>query len=145
MKKLVSVVLLSLPMVAAASNCDEISGNIAEKIQNNGVQSSQFQLKLVPADQSQQVEGQIVGSCDRGQQNIVYVRLDGVSAATKAATKATKAEAPAPEAKPVEQPKAEEPKTQAPAVESNSQPAAESTPASAPAETSAPTSAPAQN
>ncbi|OCG01120.1 DUF1161 domain-containing protein [Gilliamella sp. wkB112] len=127
MKKLVSVLLLSLPMVAAASNCEEISGNIAEKIQNNGVQSSLFQLKLVPADQSQQIEGQIVGSCDRGQQNIVYVRLDGVSTSTKA-TK-SKAATPAESAQPVEQSKAEEPKSEAPAVESNTQPEAESTPA----------------
>ncbi|NUF26860.1 Protein of unknown function [Gilliamella bombicola] len=80
MKKLIGVFLLSLPMLAAASNCDEISANIAEKIKNNGVDPSHFQLKLEPADKSgEQIEGKIVGSCDRGQQHIVYVRLDGVA------------------------------------------------------------------
>ncbi|OCG28779.1 hypothetical protein A9G11_10030 [Gilliamella sp. wkB108] len=89
MKKLVSVLLLSLPMIAAASNCDEISANIAEKIKNNGVDASQFQLKLVPADQSQeQIEGQVVGRCDHGQQNIVYVRLDDVYTSSKKTEKA---------------------------------------------------------
>lgn len=80
MKKLIGVFLLSLPMLAVASNCDEIGAKIAEKIKNNGVNPSNFQLKLEAADKSeQQIEGKIVGSCDRGQQHIVYVRLDGVT------------------------------------------------------------------
>ncbi|MWN90608.1 DUF1161 domain-containing protein [Gilliamella sp. Pra-s65] len=80
MKKLIGVFLLSLPMLATASNCDEISAKIAEKIKNNGVDPAYFQLKLESADKSgQQIEGKIVGSCDRGQQHIVYVRLDGVT------------------------------------------------------------------
>ncbi|MWP62086.1 DUF1161 domain-containing protein [Gilliamella sp. Pas-s25] len=78
MKKLIGLFLLGLPMLAKASNCEEISNNIAEKIKNNGVAPSLFQLKLEPADKSeQQIEGKIVGSCDRGQQHIVYIRLDG--------------------------------------------------------------------
>ncbi|OCG16034.1 hypothetical protein A9G24_01460 [Gilliamella sp. App6-5] len=80
MKKLIGLFLLGLPMLAAASNCEEISNNIAEKIKNNGVAPSLFQLKLEPADKSeQQIEGKIVGSCDRGQQHIVYIRLDGLA------------------------------------------------------------------
>lgn len=79
MKKLVSVLLLSIPVIATASNCDEISSNIAEKIKNNGVPPSQFQLKLVPTSEAQQqIDGKIVGTCDGGQQKIVYTRLDGV-------------------------------------------------------------------
>lgn len=75
MKKLALVLLLGLPVVASASNCDEIRANIAEKIKNNGVNEDSFQLKLVPSDQNEQnLEGKIVGSCDRGQQNIVYIR-----------------------------------------------------------------------
>jgi hypothetical protein len=87
MKKLIGVFLLSLPMLAVASNCDEISANIAEKIKNNGVDPSLFQLKLEPSDKSeQQIEGKIVGSCDRGQQRIVYVRLDGFATQTQTET-----------------------------------------------------------
>ncbi|OCF93786.1 hypothetical protein A9G17_12025 [Gilliamella sp. wkB7] len=84
MKKLVLVLLLSLPMMAVASNCDDISANIAKKIENNGVDPSKFQLKLISVDQAdQQTEGKIVGSCDRGQQKIVYVLFKDISATTK--------------------------------------------------------------
>ncbi|MDF7667576.1 DUF1161 domain-containing protein [Orbaceae bacterium ESL0727] len=92
MKKLCITLLLGLPLMAsAASNCDEISASIAEKIHNNGVPTANFELKLIPSDQAQQqIEGQIVGSCDRGQQNIVYLRIDEGAApvASKEATAA---------------------------------------------------------
>ena len=85
MKKLVVVLLLGLPMVAAASNCEEISASIAEKIKNNGVDENSFQLNLVPSEQAEQgVVGKIVGSCDRGQQKIVYVRSQDNSVTTEA-------------------------------------------------------------
>ena len=85
MKKLVMVLLLGLPMVAAASNCEEISASIAEKIKNNGVDENSFQLNLVPSEQAEQgVVGKIVGSCDRGQQKIVYVRSQDNSVTTEA-------------------------------------------------------------
>ena len=84
MKKIILVLLLDLPMMAVASNCEDISANIAEKIKNNGVDASQFQLKLIPVDQAdQQTEGKIVGSCDRGQQKIVYVRSNDISTETE--------------------------------------------------------------
>lgn len=73
MKKLAVVLLLGLPIIASASNCDEISANIAEKIKSNGVNENSFQLKLVPQGE-QNIEGKIVGSCDRGKQRIVYIR-----------------------------------------------------------------------
>ena len=84
MKKIILVLLLGLPMMAVASNCEDISANIAEKIKNNGVDASKFQLKLIPVDQAdQQTEGKIVGSCDRGQQKIVYVRSNDISTETE--------------------------------------------------------------
>lgn len=84
MKKLVVVLLLGLPMVAAASNCEEISASIAEKIKNNGVDENSFQLNLVPSEQAEQgVAGKIVGSCDRGQQKIVYIRSQDNSVTTE--------------------------------------------------------------
>jgi hypothetical protein len=87
MKKIIGIFLLGLPMLSLASNCDEVSGNIAEKIKNNGVDQSKFQLKLVPTDQSQQQhEGKLVGFCDNGQKNIFYVRLDGVSTKSSKST-----------------------------------------------------------
>jgi hypothetical protein len=87
MKKIIGIFLLGLPMLSLASNCDEVSGKIAEKIKNNGVDESKFQLKLVPTDQSQQQhEGKLVGFCDNGQKNIFYVRLDGVSTKSSKST-----------------------------------------------------------
>lgn len=84
MKKIILVLLLGLPMMAVASNCEDISANIAEKIKNNGVDASKFQLKLIPVDQAdQQTEGKIVGSCDRGQQKIVYMRSNDISTETE--------------------------------------------------------------
>ena len=84
MKKIILVLLLGLPMIAVASNCEDISANVAEKIKNNGVDASKFQLKLIPVDQAdQQTEGKIVGSCDRGQQKIVYVRSNDISTETE--------------------------------------------------------------
>ncbi|MCX8700987.1 DUF1161 domain-containing protein [Gilliamella sp. B2840] len=84
MKKLVLVLSLSLPAMSIASNCENISANIAEKIKNNGVAPSKFQLKLIPVDQAdQQNEGKIVGSCDGGQQKIVYVRFEDISLTTE--------------------------------------------------------------
>ena len=83
MKKLAIVLLLGLPIIASASNCDEISANIAEKIKNNGVNEDNFQLKLVPSDQDEQtIKGEIVGSCDRGKQSIVYIRAQYSSTKT---------------------------------------------------------------
>ena len=83
MKKLAIVLLLGLPIIASASNCDEISADIAEKIKNNGVNEDNFQLKLVPSDQDEQtIKGQIVGSCDRGKQSIVYIRAQYSSTKT---------------------------------------------------------------
>lgn len=135
MKKIVSVLLLSIPVIAAASNCDEISNNIAEKIKNNGVPPSQFQLKLVPTSEAQQlIEGKIVGSCDGGQQKIVYTRFEGMSAPTQVVEPKVQpdAEATFPQTetvKPAEEPNVSTPKqeTQAPAVESNKQPEVDST------------------
>ena len=76
MKKLVSVLLICLPTFAQASNCDSICTNIAEKIENNGVKTSDYILKISPTDIADRVEGKIVGSCDTGKKKIVYLRLN---------------------------------------------------------------------
>ena len=74
MKKLVVVLLLGLPMVAAASNCEEISASIAEKIKNNGVDENSFQLNLVPSEQAEQgVAGKIVGVTEVNKRLYIFV------------------------------------------------------------------------
>lgn len=130
MKKLVLVSLLSIPMVVAASNCDQVSASIAEKIQKNGVKPSQFQLKLLPTEQSQQqVEGKIVGSCDGGKQKIIYVRLDKVPTATKAPeTAPTSPTTEAANSVDESQIDTEKQETPAPALEPQQQPEEESVP-----------------
>ncbi|MFQ1042090.1 DUF1161 domain-containing protein [Gilliamella sp. CG16] len=80
MKKVVSVLMICMPTFALASNCDAICADIAEKIENNGVKTSDYMLKISPTDIADQVEGKIVGSCEAGQKKIIYLRLNHVSA-----------------------------------------------------------------
>lgn len=130
MKKIALVSLLSIPMFVAASNCDQISANIAEKIQKNGVKPSLFQLKLIPTEQSkQQIEGKIVGTCDGGKQKIIYVRFDRISTATKA-SKSTPTSPTIEDVKSLEKSQIDTQKqeTQASALESQEQPEVESVP-----------------
>ncbi|MDF7669896.1 DUF1161 domain-containing protein [Orbaceae bacterium ESL0721] len=83
MKKVCVTLLLSMPLMAAASNCDEISASIAEKIRNNGVPAANFELKLIPTEkQAQQTEGKIVGTCNVGQHKIVYLRTDSIGSSS---------------------------------------------------------------
>ena len=85
MRKTVMAFLLGIPMIVAASNCEEISASIAEKIKNNGIDENSFQLNLVLSEQAEQgVAGKIVGSCDRGQQKIGYVRSQDNSVTAEA-------------------------------------------------------------
>ncbi|MCX8579048.1 DUF1161 domain-containing protein [Gilliamella sp. B2717] len=57
-----------------------ICADIAEKIENNGVKTSDCILKISPTDIADQVEGKIVGFCEAGQKKIIYLRLNHVSA-----------------------------------------------------------------
>lgn len=74
--------------VLAAKPCEELKGEIAARIEANGVTA--YTLTIVPNDQVG--DRQVVGSCDGGTNKIVYER--GATAAASAPA----ASAPAPAA-----------------------------------------------
>lgn len=84
MKKIILIAgLLLVSAAAQASNCEEIKGQIADKITANGV--ANFTLTIV--DKGNVTDQKVVGSCDNSRKEIVYVRGDAkASQPTQAAT-----------------------------------------------------------
>ena len=56
---------------AAGKPCDELKGEIATKIEANGVKD--YTLDVVPADQ-EVTDKKIVGTCEGGTKKIVYAK-----------------------------------------------------------------------
>lgn len=75
LKSLFAVALLVLAGAAHADNCEPIRAKIEAQIRDAGV--ARFSVTVVPNDTP--VTGEVVGSCDNGQQKIIYTR--GVTAA----------------------------------------------------------------
>lgn len=83
MNKFVLLIITSLTLsisVSASARvaCEDLKGEIATKIMNNGVPEDGFRLDIVPneqADQAVQSGGQIVGSCDGSTSKIIYTRF----------------------------------------------------------------------
>ncbi|MBK5142342.1 DUF1161 domain-containing protein [Budviciaceae bacterium BWR-B9] len=69
---LLTATLLLTPLATFAATCDEIKAEIAQKIINNGVPESGFQLSVVPVEQAEQTGETVVGNCEQGKQKIVY-------------------------------------------------------------------------
>ncbi|KAA6051195.1 DUF1161 domain-containing protein [Pantoea sp. Bo_7] len=63
--------VMTLPLMAQAS-CDSVRADISKKIVSNGVAESDFTLDIVPNDQADQADGQVVGHCENDTQKIVY-------------------------------------------------------------------------
>jgi hypothetical protein len=72
MKKLaVFAVLLGASALAAAPKaCEELKGEIAKKVEANGVKS--YSLEIV--DSGKEADAKVVGSCEGGTKKIVYRR-----------------------------------------------------------------------
>lgn len=71
-----SMLLIGAPLTSFAATCDEIIAEISQKIINNGVPESSFQLNAVPVEQDNPANGQVVGSCGQGSQKIIYTKGD---------------------------------------------------------------------
>jgi hypothetical protein len=55
---------------AQALSCQELQARVEAKIRGNGVES--FSVLIVEA--SSQASGQVVGSCERGEKKLVYIK-----------------------------------------------------------------------
>lgn len=79
----VAIMMASAPAFAAVNSCERVKAEIQQKIMNNGVAETAFTLSIVPNDQADQPDAQVVGHCANDTQKILYVRTSsGNSPAT---------------------------------------------------------------
>jgi hypothetical protein len=96
LRSLLAAALVGLCGAAHANNCEPIRAKIEAQIRDAGV--TVFSVTVMPQDAP--ASGEVVGSCDNGQQKIVYTRgvapLAPVAAPPPAAASPTKPQSPAP-------------------------------------------------
>ena len=66
--------LASPVVLAAPGSCERIQSDISQRIINNGVPESSFTLSIVPNDQVDQPDSQVVGHCANDTHKILYTR-----------------------------------------------------------------------
>jgi Protein of unknown function (DUF1161) len=65
----------AMPAFAAApESCERVKDDIQQKIVNNGVPESGFTLDIVPNDQAERPDAQVVGHCANDTFKILYTR-----------------------------------------------------------------------
>ncbi|MBB1200946.1 DUF1161 domain-containing protein [Enterobacteriaceae bacterium 89] len=65
----------AMPAFAAApESCERVKDDIQQKIIKNGVPESGFSLDIVPNDQADRPDAQVVGHCANDTFKILYVR-----------------------------------------------------------------------
>ncbi|EJW3994701.1 DUF1161 domain-containing protein [Salmonella enterica] len=69
----------SLVMTAPAS-CERVKSDIEQRIINNGVPADNFTLTIVPNDQADQPDSQVVGHCANDTHKILYTRTSSGNA-----------------------------------------------------------------
>jgi len=70
----------STAVLAAPDSCERIKSDIQQKIINNGVPESGFSLNIVPNDQADQPDAQVVGHCANDTFKILYTRTGAAGA-----------------------------------------------------------------
>ena len=79
------LVSVSPAVLAAPDSCERVKSDIQQRIINNGVPESGFTLNIVPNDQADQPDAQVVGHCANDTFKILYTRTSsGNSSATSA-------------------------------------------------------------
>ena len=68
------------PVMAAPESCETVKSDISQRIVNNGVPGSGFTLDIVPGDQADKPDAQVVGHCANDTWKILYTRTSGASA-----------------------------------------------------------------
>lgn len=66
--------LAATPAISAQNSCERVKSAIEQRIINNGVPESGFTLTIVPNDQANQPDAQVVGHCANDTQKILYTR-----------------------------------------------------------------------
>ena len=69
-----ALLLGSATAVAAPDSCERVKNDIQQKIISNGVPESGFSLAIVPNDQPDQPNVQVVGHCANDTFKIIYIR-----------------------------------------------------------------------
>ncbi|ELV2836524.1 DUF1161 domain-containing protein [Enterobacter cloacae] len=71
----------STAALAAPDSCERVKSDIQQKIINNGVPESGFTLNIVPNDQADRPDAQVVGHCANDTFKILYTRTGSGAAA----------------------------------------------------------------
>lgn len=83
---LASTILLiaAAPALAQQNSCERVRDEIQQRIINNGVPESGFTLSIVPNDQADKPDAQVVGHCANDTQKILYTRTSSGNATNSA-------------------------------------------------------------
>ncbi|AFJ47309.1 DUF1161 domain-containing protein [Shimwellia blattae] len=68
------LMMVATPVLAAPASCERVKADIEQRIIHNGVPENGFTLTIVPNDQLDPNNGQVVGHCANDTHKIVYVR-----------------------------------------------------------------------
>lgn len=77
-----ALALVSAPslVMAAPGSCERVKSDIEQRIINNGVPADNFTLTIVPNDQAEQPDSQVVGHCANDTHKILYTRTNSGNA-----------------------------------------------------------------
>lgn len=77
-----ALALVSAPslVMAAPGSCERVKSDIEQRIINNGVPADNFTLTIVPNDQADQPDSQVVGPCANDTHKILYTRTSSGNA-----------------------------------------------------------------
>lgn len=77
-----ALALVSAPslVMAAPGSCERVKSDIEQRIINNGVPADNFTLTIVPNDQADQPDSQVVGHCANDTHKILYNRTSSGNA-----------------------------------------------------------------
>lgn len=77
-----ALALVSAPslVMAGPGSCERVKSDIEQRIINNGVPADNFTLTIVPNDQADQPDSQVVGHCANDTHKILYTRTSSGNA-----------------------------------------------------------------
>lgn len=77
-----ALALVSAPslVMAAPGSCERVKSDIEQRIINNGVPADNFTFTIVPNDQADQPDSQVVGHCANDTHKILYTRTNSGNA-----------------------------------------------------------------